>query len=202
MTHYLIAVLDTDDAAHPRYMSGEIVPGAEVKGRIRDLLASHAPPCNAQMREEAQTAGWQLDRWHGEPARFCGYLTRYDLYPVQEGSYASEYLWREMTQRHERAARYRTAREHMARIGITAGDPDFRAVESWLMQGDAGRVSDRASDLEAFRALALREDIAPWLTAYRPWQWALATAKSGDSVRTVKRELLAEVAQRQAASRG
>ncbi|HET9893652.1 MAG TPA: hypothetical protein VFQ44_01715 [Streptosporangiaceae bacterium] len=200
MTNCLIAILDTDNAARPRYESGRIVASADVRAVLCSLFRVHFVHGNARMQVEAEIAAWQLGQWRGEGTRFCGHIVRYDLYPTVE-PHASERLWSGLARGHDLAASYRQALEYMAGIGIEAGDPDYLGVAKWLAGHDSFQMRSAAQDLAAFRALALREDVASCLTAYRPWQWALATAQDGGKPAMVERELLAEIAQRQAGAR-
>jgi len=86
VTNYLIAVVNTDRKPDGEFRDGEIIPGAEVRPYLYALLDRHgrAVVANAPMLQEARAAEGKLSRWDGHPARFCGFLLRYDLYPIPD----------------------------------------------------------------------------------------------------------------------
>jgi hypothetical protein len=206
MTSYLIAVIDTDRVPSGEYREGRIVPSGEVRDCLYTALSDHGrvTPAihNAQMIQESETAVWLADRWRGEPMRLCGYLVRYDVYITDGPATAQE--WARLAAEYDAKTLRRAARERIRREwGLAQDDPDYGAVLDYLMTagGTGASLGMAVRDLEGFRALAVRPDVAAAISPpYRPWQWAAATAALARDERTsidvIERELLAEIAAR------
>jgi hypothetical protein len=218
---YILAIVYTDTG---RDEYGESWDGSlkEIAGRARELLDRHghvAGICNAQMIQEADTAGHFLAQWEGfrlgaPDLVMCGYLIRYDLFavPAELGGLPGRYLWEKLQERRREADRAREAagwrqdaRAELARVGVPAGDPDYDGILDWVassrLSGDRRHMADR---LAAFRGLAARAGVAAACPAYqgREWLWALGTAKTGDPYERVERELAAELAELAARAEG
>lgn len=115
---------------------------------------------------------------------------------------AREQDWAYLAGRYDTNLRFEHARKQVHDLGLRRGDPDGEDMLAFLVSRHASiaTISDRGRDLGRYHALATREDVAPFLAAYRPWQWVIATAvravQAGESYDRVKRDLLAEIAER------
>lgn len=195
-THYLVAYISTDVQPHA-YDGGIILPYADVRGHVEALIAGWGR-ADAQMRQEAETTAQLIGRWRDGPTRLGGHLTRIDIFPAPPDAQPSAGLWQELNRTYIDAVRDAQVRRVLADdLGVVAGDPDYLDLLDWLMEGD---LTARRFALQDYYALAVRPDIAPHRTAYRPWQWALASAQlaeaDGSTPATVERELLDEIARR------
>jgi hypothetical protein len=205
MTDYLLATVNTDvNPYRGKFAAGEIIASTDVIRRLLDEILRHhghvGAYSNAQMIGEAETATARIGHWHGEPMRLCGYLTRYDVYPVTDiPALPLQDLWTTLADRYEQDTRDKSATEKCRGLGISPDDADYREVHAWLAQYEPYDAGMKARNLARFHDLALWPDVAPHLAAYRPWQWALATAITGDLYDIVERELLSEIASKKAA---
>jgi hypothetical protein len=202
----MIACIATDDPSHPEFERAEIVTAGSVRARMDEELARHgrffrAHP-NAQMIGEGETALSLMGRWHGEATRLCGYLVRWDIYPVPQSMYApgaDERTWKHLAAAHERAAADAEHRDRAARAGEALRQIDASGrpgLVNWVL-GSGLDITSAAAKLRQLHELRERPGIVPLIpAAYQPWQWELATAQAGGSVAAVERELLAEIAAR------
>lgn len=132
---YALASVLTDVHPEELYRFDIVRTWAEARDWLADAIANHAGP-DAQAQQEAEEAAHRLARWHGEPTTFCGWLTRYEVYPLRIGGLTRDELRAEYLARRDR--------EHA--------------------QADAERlVSNELSRLKL--GASLRDEIKPMVTA-------------------------------------
>lgn len=188
-----MALVETD-VKPPVYASGEIVGFHGMREHLRALLdgwGRHAGIVNAEMMQEAEAAGEQVDRWHGRDMRLCGYCDRIDVYQVAPGTPATEQQWQAHAADYDRRGRERRIALALDGMGVPADEPYRPGLAAWLRKGD---VRLRESDLEKFAAMwdlpGLREAVPAGRTK---WQWVTRAAMSGDSPALYKQELVKEL---------